>query len=105
MGGARLTFEKLAIQMACGGGGSEFVNRAGGGATRPTDIVCDGCAIGSHPSAAVRLNDSVRSGARNSRVCRNQSGSGIVVVGGSTVTVDPVTTPNEILPFGDEGCT
>lgn len=99
MGGARITF-KVAIQVTCGGGGSLFVNKAGSGATRPTDIVCDGCAIGQHSSAAVRLNDSLRSGARNSRICGS-----IVLVSGPQTTENPVTSPNTFPSPSGPDCT
>jgi hypothetical protein len=67
MGGARVTFRGLSID--CLGNSNFFVNRGGGGATRPTAIVCDGCQLGPRSSTTIRVNDAASSGARNSLIC------------------------------------
>ena len=67
MGGSRVTFRNITFD--CLGNSNFFVNRAGSGATTPTDIVCDGCTFGAKSSTTLRVNVSVRSGARNSRGC------------------------------------
>jgi hypothetical protein len=71
MGGARITFRN--IQFDCLGNSNFFVNRAGSGATTPTDIVCDGCRFGAKSSTTVRVNVSVRSGIRNSFGCAGRN--------------------------------
>ena len=67
MGGARITFRGLSID--CLGNSNFFVNRGGGGATRPTSIVCDGCMLGPRSSTTIRVNDAASSGARSSTIC------------------------------------
>jgi Ca2+-binding RTX toxin-like protein len=67
MGGARVTFRNLSID--CLGNSNFFVNRAGSGSTTPTDIVCEGCFLGPKSSTTIRINEAIRSGARNSTFC------------------------------------
>lgn len=67
MGGSRITFRGLSID--CLGNSNFFVNRAGGGSTRPTAIVCEGCFLGPRSSTTIRVNDAANSGARNSTFC------------------------------------
>jgi hypothetical protein len=67
MGGSRITFRNLSID--CLGNSNFFVNRAGGGATRPTAIMCEGCFLGPRSSTTIRVNDASSSGARNSTFC------------------------------------
>lgn len=67
MGGSRITF--TGVTFDCLGNSNFFVNRAGSGGGTPTDIVCDGCRFGGKSSTTVRVNVSVRSGARNSAGC------------------------------------
>jgi hypothetical protein len=67
MGGARISFRSLSID--CLGNSNFFVNRAGSGATTPTDIVCDGCFLGPRSSTTIRINEAIRSGARNTLIC------------------------------------
>ncbi len=67
MGGRNITFRGLSID--CLGNSNFFINRGGGGSTRPTNIVCDGCLLGPHSSTTIRVNDAARSGARNSLFC------------------------------------
>jgi hypothetical protein len=67
MGGTRLTFRNLTID--CLGNSNFFINEGGGGATRPTDIVCEGCVLGPRSSTTVRVNQATRSGLRNTLIC------------------------------------
>jgi hypothetical protein len=67
MGGARITFRNVSID--CLGNSNFFVNRGGSGATTPTDIVCEGCFLGPRSSTTIRINDAIRSGARNTTYC------------------------------------
>jgi hypothetical protein len=73
MGGSRITFRNLSID--CLGNSNFFVTEGGGGATRPTDIICEGCTLGPRSSTTIRVNNATRSGARNSLFCpgRNQT--------------------------------
>jgi coenzyme F420-reducing hydrogenase delta subunit len=67
MGGYRVTFRNLSI--SCLGNSNFFVNRGGGGATRPTAIVCEGCMLGPRSSTTIRVNEATSSGARNTLIC------------------------------------
>jgi hypothetical protein len=67
MGGSRLTFRNMTFD--CLGNSNFFVNRAGSGATRPTDVVCENCTLGPRSSTTIRVNEATRSGARNSSFC------------------------------------
>jgi len=67
MGGARLTFRNMTFD--CLGNSNFFVNRAGSGATKPTDVVCENCTLGPNSSTTIRVNEATRSGARNSSFC------------------------------------
>jgi hypothetical protein len=67
MGGRNVRFRNLTID--CLGNSNFFVTEGGGGATRPTDIVCEGCLLGPRSSTTIRVNNASRSGARNSFFC------------------------------------
>jgi hypothetical protein len=67
MGGSRLTFRNLTLD--CLGNSNFFVNSGGSGATRPTDVVCEGCHLGPRSSTTIRVNEATRSGARNTLFC------------------------------------
>ena len=85
----------VVFDMVCGGGGNIFINRAGSDATTPTDIVCEHCAVGpNHPNPGghVRINVSVRSGLRDSLVCRNSNGAAIAIVN----PTEPVNENNTV---------
>ena len=71
MGGARIAF--TGVTFDCLGNSNFFVNRAGSGSSTPTDIVCNGCRFGAKSSTTVRVNVSVRSGARNSQGCAGRN--------------------------------
>ncbi len=71
MGGSRITFRGLSID--CLGNSNFFVNRGGGGATRPTSIVCEGCMLGPRSSTTIRINDAASSGARSSSFCQGRN--------------------------------
>jgi hypothetical protein len=67
MGGRNLTFRNITFD--CLGNSNFFVTTGGGGATTPTDVVCEGCTLGPRSSTTIRVNNAIRSGARNSLLC------------------------------------
>ncbi len=96
MGGSRLTFRGIAID--CLGNSNFFVNTAGSGATKPTDIVCDGCMLSPRTSTTVRVNQATRSGVRNTVICPGRNMT--------TFWGDPsyVNTNNSLPPRTDSRC-
>jgi hypothetical protein len=88
MSGSRITFRELRIE--CPTRSSGFFVRLGGSASElPTDIVCEECYIAGG-GYSVRINESVRSGVRDSVVCDGRFG-GIQILDGA---VDPVDQGN-----------
>lgn len=76
MGGTRIHFFNVAIDCIGPGGGNFFVNKAGSGATTPTDITCTNCAMGpnhQNPAAHVRINNAKNSGITDTLVCRGNT--------------------------------
>lgn len=91
MGGTRITFKDLRID--CPTRSSGFFVRTGGRADElPTDVVCEDCWIlgGGY---SVRINESVRSGIRDSTVCTGKFG-GVKILEGA---VEPVDEGNRIV--------
>jgi hypothetical protein len=91
MGGRRITFRDLRVD--CPTRSSGFFVRHGGtaGEDLPTDVVCEGCVLlgGSY---SLRLNESVRSGARNSTICEGRFGAVKILEG----AIDPVYERNRV---------
>jgi hypothetical protein len=85
MGGARITFRELNIDCPTRSSGF-FVRLGGRGSEPPTDVVCEECEIlgGGY---SVRVNESVRSGVRNSTVCEGSFGA-IKILAGAVEPVD-----------------
>lgn len=79
-----------------------FVNRAGGGAGTPTDIVCVGCRFGAKSSTTVRVNVSLRSGARDSFGCVGRNVRQPFYF--TSAAVAPVNAGNVTLPSSDPLC-
>ena len=100
MGGANITFWN--VEFDCLGNSNFFVNRGGSGASTPTNIVCDGCRFGPSSSTTVRVNNAVRSGVRNSRVCVGRRVDDAIYF--SENVVGPVDVGNTILPESDPFC-
>jgi hypothetical protein len=98
MGGRNLTFRNLTID--CLGNGNLYVNRAGSGATTPTDVVCESCLFGGHAGTPLYVLDSIRSGARNSLVCTSPRWGRSAWIAGT----DSVNAGNTILPASDPRC-
>ena len=88
MGGRRITFRELRVDCPTRSSGF-FVRQGGSGREVPTDIVCEECNIlgGGY---SVRVNESVRSGVRDSTVCEGGFGA-IKILDGA---VDPVDEGN-----------
>lgn len=91
MGGSRITFKDLRID--CTTKSSGFFVRMGGTSAKgpPTDIVCEGCVL-QGGSYSLRVNESVRSGARNSTICEGRFGAVKILEG----AVDPVYERNRV---------
>lgn len=98
MSGQRITF--TSVEFDCLGNSNFFVNRANG--STPTDIVCDGCRFGAKTSTTVRVNVSVRSGARNSQGCVGRNVRRAFYFTGSAV--QPVNVNNQTVPASDPLC-
>jgi hypothetical protein len=88
MGGRRITFRDLRVDCPTRSSGF-FVRLGGRGEELPTDVVCDGCYI-SAGGYSVRVNESVRSGVRNSTLCEGGFGALKILEG----AVDPVDESN-----------
>jgi hypothetical protein len=67
MGGSRLTFRELRVD--CLGNANLFLSKGGLGASTPTDVVCEGCVLGPNSGQTLFFAESVRSGARGTRIC------------------------------------
>lgn len=100
MGGSRITF--AGVEFDCLGNSNFFVNKAGSGAGTPTDIVCDGCRFGAKSSTTVRVNVSLRSGARNSQGCRGRNVRTVFYF--TSAARQPVNVNNTGLPASDPFC-
>jgi hypothetical protein len=74
--------------------------RDGAPTENPTDIVCDGCFLGSGAATTLRVNQSLRSGARNTLIC---PGRYFDTYYGSPAQ-DPVNENNTVLPASDARC-
>jgi len=96
MGGSRITFRGLTID--CLGNSNFFVNRGGGGSTKPTSIVCEGCLLGPRSSTTIRVNDAAYSGARSSSFC---PGRNLTEFWGDPTSIN---VSNTILPRTDSRC-
>lgn len=100
MGGARITF--TGVEFDCLGNSNFFVNKAGSGASTPTDIVCDGCRFAAKSSTTVRVNVSLRSGARNSFACVGHNNRNAFFF--TSRALQPVNVGNTVLPSSDPFC-
>jgi hypothetical protein len=71
MGGKRVTFSGLEIRCYTSNNAALFINKGLGADQAPEDIVCEGCVLQARGDRPLKINDSLRSGARNSLVCGN----------------------------------
>jgi hypothetical protein len=67
MSGERITFENLEILCTSEPNAQFYVSALAPG--MPTDVVCDGCLLGSGAAQTLFVDESVRSGARDTLVC------------------------------------
>lgn len=98
MGGARITFRNLELNCNSNPNAQIFINAANGGS--PTDIVCDGCFLGSGGGSSLFINNSLRSGARNTLICPGRFSPIRIEPGAQS----PVQTGNTLLPASDARC-
>jgi hypothetical protein len=96
MGGRKLTFRGITFESF--DTQNIFVNKAGSGATNPTDIVFEDCYIRTDssvtdgPATPVNINGSLRTIVRNCHVCKSpRYGKGIVV---GSAAVDEILEGN-----------
>jgi hypothetical protein len=98
MGGQRITFQNMSID--CGRQADSlidsnfFVNRAGQSMTAPSDVVCDGCTLGGWTAHTINIEESLRSGVRNSTLCVGRFPKLTTTFGAGAVA--PVNTGNRI---------
>ena len=97
MGGSRIRFVGLELNCNSGPNAQLFIAAANGG--RPTDIVCEGCFLGSGAGSSLFIATSTRSGARNTLICPGRF-SPIRIQGAD----EPVNTANTVLPASDSRC-
>jgi hypothetical protein len=102
MGGVNILMRNLVFDCYGGGGGNYFIKNAVG-PRLPTDVVCDHCAFGPRHPNVVRIESSIRSGMRNTLICRSQSRRQPVVI--LSEAQSPVNTGNIEAPLGDPRCT
>jgi len=70
MSGVRITFRNLEINCNSNPNGQFYVSRMdSGGVQTPTDVVCENCLLGRGAASTLFIDDSIRSGARNTLVC------------------------------------
>jgi hypothetical protein len=98
MGGSRLTFRNLEINCTSGTNSTFFVQAANGG--RPTDIVCENCFFGSGTASTMRIEESTRSGARNTLVCPGRYFDIYI----ENSAQQPVNDNNRVLSESDSRC-
>jgi hypothetical protein len=100
MGGSNITFRNLSVDVV--GAQNLFINRAGSGATTPTDVVCESCVLGPKVATPLLVNVTLRSGARNTVVCTaSRYGRSISY---STNAQQAINAGNSVLPVGAARC-
>jgi hypothetical protein len=99
MGGQRITFRNLSVD--CGRANATlinsnmFVNMAGKSTSPPADIVCQSCTFGGDAAHTVSIQNSIRSGIANSRLCVAKYPRLTLDIGPDAV--DPVNQGNKII--------
>ena len=98
LGGERITFRNVEINCNSTVNAQFFV--AGDSNVFPTDVVCDRCFLGSGAASTYAVGASVRSGVRNSLVCRGRFRNSNI----TAAATDPIDVGNTILPATDPRC-
>jgi hypothetical protein len=99
MGGERITFHDLEINCSSGPNAQFYVSALAPG--MPTDIVCDGCFLGSGAAQTLFVDASVRSGARNTVICPGRFRALRI---DESLAQEPVLEQNRELPASDDRC-
>jgi hypothetical protein len=99
MGGERITFSGLEINCSSEPNAQFYVSALAPG--MPTDVVCDGCLLGAGAAQTFFVDESVRSGARNTLICPGRFRA--VRIDGS-LAQELVFEGNQVLPADDERC-
>jgi hypothetical protein len=97
MAGERITFRNLVVRCAGGGNAQFFV--AAVFPAMPTEIVCEHCLLGVGKSSGLRIGRSLRSGARDTLICRNRYFAAVF-----TKSSQPVNERNKVLSASDQRC-
>jgi hypothetical protein len=97
MGGTNITFNHVVFDCYGGGGGNLFIQQAG--RETPTNVVCVHCTLGPNHPNNNNLGPSVRSGARDSLVCKSRNPA--YRDPGAT---SPVNVGNDYAKAGDRRC-
>jgi len=98
MGGYRLLFRNLRID--CLRNANLYLSKGGGGASTPTDIVCERCVLGPNSGQTVFYNESLRSGIRRSTICTGRFQA--IRIGKLAQAI--VNVGNRVLPHDDPAC-
>jgi hypothetical protein len=99
MGGKRITFQGLEINCNSEPNAQFYVSALAPG--MPTDVVCDGCFLGSGAAQTLSIDESVRSGARNTLICPGRFRALRV---DESLAQEPVLEGNKELPADDKRC-
>lgn len=86
LGGERITFVDLRVDCPSATNSAFFIRQGGQSRKVPTDIVCERCFFRGG-GYAVRINESLRSGVRDSTVCTGSFGA-LKILGGARRPVD-----------------
>ena len=86
LGGRGIMFRDFRVDCPTATNSAFFIRQGGISKTVPTDIVCDGCYFRGG-AYAVRVNESRRSGVRNSTICTGEFGA-LKILDGATRPVD-----------------
>jgi hypothetical protein len=97
MGGQRIRFVGLELNCNSGPNAQLFIAAANGG--RPTDIICEGCFLGSGAGSSLFVATSTRSGAINTLICPGRFSP--IRIQGAT---EPVNSGNTVLSASDPRC-
>jgi hypothetical protein len=86
LGGERITFRDLRVDCPTATNSAFFIRQGGVSQGVPTDVVCEGCFFRGG-AYSVRINESLRSGIRNSTVCTGKFGA-MRILEGATRPID-----------------